>query len=135
MAAQHGPEKTLAEWRADMARDPNTSYWHGRVTYTVRGTLAGAIWWPIGERATKTFEYRTTDRPDSMRELVESVLGAEDGDFSDAPRFLDDSVLTITRWRSDGRGHVSRSFYLSSFRSLADYVLPDELPAYVEVVR
>jgi hypothetical protein len=100
-----------------------------RTVYSVRGTLAGRIWWPLGERAQKSFSYWTTDRPDSLRDLVESVMGAEDGDFSDAPRFLDDSTLTITRSRADGRGHRSRSFYLSDLSSLADYVAPDELPA------
>ena len=95
-----------------------------RVTYTVHGTLAGPIWWPIGEPAQKTFSYRTTDRPATLRDLAEAIMRNEDGDFSGAPRFLADTVLTITRWGATG--HHGRSFDLGSFPSIAgDYCSPE----------
>lgn len=99
-----------------------------RTTYTVRGTLAGGLWWPIGEPASKSFEYRVTvagteERPATMRDLAEQIMAREDGDFSSAPRFLADTTLTVIRWRATG--HHGRSWDLSRFASLNEYVSPE----------
>jgi hypothetical protein len=98
-----------------------------RTTYTLRGTLQGPIWWPIGAPMSKTFDYtyqRTNgDLHLTLRELAEAAMAAEDGDFSSAPRFMADTVLTVTRW---GRtGHHGRTLDLSQFQSVADYTSPD----------
>jgi hypothetical protein len=94
-----------------------------RTVYRVEGTLAGPIWWPYGAPASKTFEYRTSERPASLRDLAESILNREDGDFSGAPRFLADTTLTITRYGSTG--HHGRTFDLGAFASLAAYTSAD----------
>jgi hypothetical protein len=98
-----------------------------RTTYTVHGTLAGPLWWPVGEPASKTFEYRweryATDRPSSLRDLADAIMAREDGDFSGAPLFLADTTLTITRWGATG--HHGRSFDLSTFPSLSEYTSPE----------
>jgi len=96
-----------------------------RTTYSVTGTLRGPIWWPVGAPAEKAFEYRAIERPGSLRELAESIMAAEGGDFSGAPLLLADTALEITRWRSDGRGHRSRLFDLASFASLEGYTSPE----------
>lgn len=96
-----------------------------RTAYRVAGTLRGPIWWPVGQPADKTFEWTTVDRPDSMRQIADSVMANEDGDFSSAPRMLGDTVLTISRFREHGIGHTSRSWHLDQFRSIADYTTRD----------
>ena len=98
-------------------------------TYRVSGSIAGGLWWPQGEPAFKSFEYTTRERPADLRELAESICDSEGGDFSTAPRFLADCVLTVTRWRQ--RGHVSRSWPLTSLRSLAAYT-SDTWPEWSE---
>lgn len=123
-------ERTLVEYRTAMAEDPSASFYTTlpiRTTYTLRGTVQGPIWWPIGEPASKTFNY-TYQRTDgdqhlALRELAEAAMSAEDGDFSSAPRFMADTVLTVTRW---GRtGHHGRTFDLNAFSSVADYTSQD----------
>ena len=101
-----------------------------RVTYRVAGTLEGSIWWPVGVLATKTFTYVTTTRPDSLRDLCEQVMTAEDGDFSGAPRMLADTTVVVTRWRGDGLGHRSRSIEVTRFPSLRDDYTSDRWPEW-----
>lgn len=97
-----------------------------RVTYYVTGSIIGDLWWPIGEPGTKTFSYRTAERPESLRALADSVMAEEDGDFSSAPRMTADSVLVITRWRATS--HHSRAWDLSQFGSIADYMTDEYAP-------
>ena len=94
-------------------------------TYRVSGTISGGLWWPIGAPACKTFEYQTHERPATLEELAETIADREGGDFSTAPRFLADTVLTIRRDRADGRGHRSRSWPLTALLSLSEWTSPD----------
>jgi hypothetical protein len=95
-----------------------------RTTYTITGSIAGLGWWP---RVTlcKTFTYRWTRqegedcRPD-LGTLVNAAMSQEDGDFECDIKLLAGTRLVVTRWRTDGRGHRSRSFPLTHFPSLAD---------------
>ena len=98
-----------------------------RATYRVSGTIRGGLWWPTGELGYKTFEYRTDERPATARELCDSIMTREDGDFQGNIRLCGDTVLTITHHGTTGRH--SRSWYLSDLPSLSDYTTSD-LPSY-----
>ena len=104
-------------------------------TYTVTGTITGYGWWPR-IMLTKTFTFRwRSDPPDErpdLATLVNVLLSEEDGDFESGVRLMADCVLTITKYRADRRGHRSRSFPLTLFRSLRD-VVTDAWPEYAEM--
>jgi hypothetical protein len=94
--------------------------------YTIAGTIRGGLWWPMGEPAEKPVERAfTSGSGESLREQVENLMVRESGDFSDAPRLTADTVLLAERISPTGQRRVVRTFPLSRFPSVADY-LTDE---------
>ncbi len=101
-------------------------------TYRVEGTLAGPLFWPAGEEACKEFRYQAERpglwQPTGLRDLAETIMRHEDGDFAGAANFLADTILTIER---HGRTHSTvRTWPLSAFASIADYCSPDQWPVW-----
>ena len=96
-----------------------------RSSYVLTGTISGLLWWPVGQISTHTFTYRWARQPGEdcrpdLATLVNAVLTQEDGDYKSGIMLLGDTILTVTRWRHDDRGHRSRTFDLNHFPSLAD---------------
>jgi hypothetical protein len=96
-------------------------------TYTVKGTMTGELWWPMGMPAFKevSFSFAREGRAwvaeaDTLAEGIEALMRAEDGDFSSAARLTADSYLEVTRERAHGR--TVRWFPLTLFGSIAGYV-------------
>lgn len=103
-------------------------------TIHVEGTLAGPLFWPSGEEATKEFRYQAERpglwTPTSLRDLAETIMQHEDSDFAGAAKFLADTTLTIAR---HGTTHTTvRVWQLAAFPSIADYCSPDQWPAWPE---
>lgn len=94
-------------------------------TFEVHGTLLGGLWWPYGAPASKPVHHafsRTggsfSARASSLRQALEGLMRAEDGDFSTAARI--DGMLVVVR-RTEHR-ETRRYFDLGLFPSIEDYV-------------
>lgn len=103
-----------------------------RITYTVRGSIGGWLWWPYGAPAFKSFEFRSErngrDQRETIRDIAETIVTREGTDFSTAARMMADCVLTITRWGTTH--HTSRTWDLARFASIAADYLSEEWPAW-----
>jgi hypothetical protein len=102
-------------------------------TFEVHGSLIGELWWPYGASASKRVDFtfsRTggpfTAQAETLRDAIEGLVRAQDGDFSTAARI--DGVLVVVR-RTTTR-ETRRFFDLAFFASIEDYVArPEELLA------
>lgn len=97
-----------------------------RYDMTIQGGVTGAMWWPTGVRAGRSFSISARDmdsldaRMDSpsLRELLLHVLSDEGGDYQGA-EFTSDAVLTV---RGVAR---TREWPLTAFPSVRDLIAVD----------
>lgn len=102
----------------------------------VSGGVCGKLWWPVGAMAGKPLnadlrrEFGRLTGIDhvSFRDVLDSILTENGGDFCGGASFTADSIIRIERRSVDGAGryrvHV-REREISELADCADLVEPD----------
>lgn len=97
------------------------------------GGICGPIWWPVGEicgrplRVNLRDKFKRFSEPASFRDVLESVLMHEGGDFQSAKFSADTEIVFLRKTRTGGTTHQIRTRVreLASLPGFSDLVDAD----------